>query len=561
MLLLKISAASIETVTQKTAINVSEIESINRYAEELRTAANSLIMQGQMVSAEKNLKDALQFCRDLEQIMAPSHDLAIKNKVLLEKIQFNHARTYSSLGWLSREQTKFDDALEYFVRALSLFEQLKDASFCSANHSNIGVAYTHLGLFDKALEEFEKASALLAGQEETTEIKGRLASNMVNIGVIQKHLGLYDQALERYQQALVLLQDGDLTEKKANTLNNIALIYCLQGKPQESIFQNLEQTAQLTEDTFELAYMHQIKGMYYAREQSLEMARQEFSIAKELYSSNMEEVVEVMLLSAELELQSSTQSEGLWRGITILLEASEKVEQAKLKRLEKTIYSLMNKAYVAMEDYERANKAALRVISLQEDIHADQIKAVERHHKLVHGYDLLLYKVIHDELTGIYSRGYILDYIAREYTAATRTEVVFSLIMLDIDNFKKVNDTYGHVTGDVVLKKVAGVLKENVRSGDMVARYGGEEMLVLLWGTTATAAIDVAEKLREQVQAALWETVAPELQVTISLGLCDNKNAADSIQLIEKADAAMYVAKQTGKNRVCVAPIDPSISH
>ena len=125
----------------------------------------------------------------------------------------------------------------------------------------------------------------------------------------------------------------------------------------------------------------------------------------------------------------------------------------------------------------------------------------------------------------------------------------FSVVFFDIDHFKKVNDTYGHDTGDLVLQKVAEVLRTGLRTGDTAARWGGEEMLISLLGAGEADAAAKAEEIRRKI-AALSFTHPAELKVTISSGAATFEGDTDLKGLVKRADEALYKAKETGRNKV-----------
>ncbi|MCA9523784.1 MAG: diguanylate cyclase, partial [Myxococcales bacterium] len=160
-----------------------------------------------------------------------------------------------------------------------------------------------------------------------------------------------------------------------------------------------------------------------------------------------------------------------------------------------------------------------------------------------------------DSLTGAYLRRFMENRLKEEFERSERYGNPLSVLMVDVDHFKSVNDTYHHQVGDLVLQKIAGILKANVRDTDLVARYGGEEFCVLLPETTSERGLEVAQRLREAIASA---DVAPVPQVTASLGLATIPNDAISHpqKLIEAADKALYAAKESGRNRVCVASLE-----
>ncbi|MFH1868676.1 MAG: CHASE2 domain-containing protein [Candidatus Omnitrophota bacterium] len=126
-----------------------------------------------------------------------------------------------------------------------------------------------------------------------------------------------------------------------------------------------------------------------------------------------------------------------------------------------------------------------------------------------------------------------------------------SLIMADVDFFKKINDTYGHLFGDVVLKKVAGTIKSASRPLDVCARYGGEEFIIMLPNTSLQEAVTVAERIRKTVEKKIFRYNKQSCKVTVSLGVATLKREKNQNLLIQRADSALYAAKQTGRNRVC----------
>lgn len=160
-----------------------------------------------------------------------------------------------------------------------------------------------------------------------------------------------------------------------------------------------------------------------------------------------------------------------------------------------------------------------------------------------------------DYLTNVFNRRALVEKLDYEMRRAHRGSRRLSVVLLDIDHFKRVNDTYGHVTGDRVLQQVAQVIKRSVRNTDLVGRYGGEEFLVVLPDCPLSAAIRVAEKIRQGVQDTPFDD---GLQVTISAGLAEYANETTE-QLIMAADRCLYEAKARGRNRV-VAPYTPPLS-
>ena len=169
-------------------------------------------------------------------------------------------------------------------------------------------------------------------------------------------------------------------------------------------------------------------------------------------------------------------------------------------------------------------------------------------------HDTVKRQAVTDELTGLFNHRRFQEVIANEVERTKRGGPGMGLIMLDIDNFKRVNDTYGHMQGDLVLREVAAVLRENSREIDEPARYGGEEMAVALPGTDLEGAYLFAERVRRSIESLDLPLIDGEgsLRVTASFGaaaLPPDQEKADKDKLVAAADAALYRAKRSGKNR------------
>ncbi|TMH24383.1 MAG: GGDEF domain-containing protein, partial [Betaproteobacteria bacterium] len=168
-------------------------------------------------------------------------------------------------------------------------------------------------------------------------------------------------------------------------------------------------------------------------------------------------------------------------------------------------------------------------------------------------------QAMRDRLTGLYNRHYVQEWFGLELHRAQRHGRPVAAIMLDIDHFKRFNDSFGHEAGDLVLRELAGALGRSTRGSDVASRYGGEEFLVLLPECPFDAALRRAERMREDVaKLELRYDDRPLGPVTVSLGVAVfPDHASESEELLRHADEALYLAKQTGRNRVVAYSADP----
>ncbi|MEO7108533.1 MAG: diguanylate cyclase [Rhodoferax sp.] len=166
---------------------------------------------------------------------------------------------------------------------------------------------------------------------------------------------------------------------------------------------------------------------------------------------------------------------------------------------------------------------------------------------------------IRDELTGVYNRRYLMERLTEETHRCQRSGSVFCICMVDIDFFKRVNDVYGHLPGDEVLRSVATAASKALRQLDFFGRYGGEEFIMVLTDTALEGAMVTAERVRQRVEQLLFPSIAPDLHITVSIGVAEHVRRADSAATLQRADDALYAAKAAGRNRSVAAPLGDSL--
>lgn len=185
-------------------------------------------------------------------------------------------------------------------------------------------------------------------------------------------------------------------------------------------------------------------------------------------------------------------------------------------------------------------RAGERIVRLRREVEAVALALQER--------------TTHDDLTGAWNRASILQMLEEEINRARRDRASLAVLMADVDGFKMVNDTHGHLVGDIVLREVAARLGATVRGYDRVGRYGGDEFLLVLPGCSAEGALGLGERLRQAVGGVPVALSDGELTVTLSVGVAclTHRRLSDARDLVGRADAALYEAKRLGRDRVCV---------
>jgi diguanylate cyclase (GGDEF)-like protein len=234
-----------------------------------------------------------------------------------------------------------------------------------------------------------------------------------------------------------------------------------------------------------------------------------------------------------------------YKELPVILLSSHSEAHQKIKGLQGGANDYVTKPFEPGELVARI-KNLLMMKELQDEL-AKKNKAMELANKKLEELSVT------DELTGIWNRRYLWERLEEEISKAKRFHHALSCLMIDIDDFKAINDTYGHITGDTVLIEIAKILKKQCRSHDLLARFGGEEFVMVLQQTDLDGAGQLAQRLVKTVERQPFSTEDHKpLKVTISIGVATYpaEYITDVNGLIKKADEALYQAKRKGKNRV-----------
>lgn len=225
----------------------------------------------------------------------------------------------------------------------------------------------------------------------------------------------------------------------------------------------------------------------------------------------------------------------------------------KADKLMLVVESMLRQYRLASENTELIERLTIKNRALQTLNVELEAKVSSRTKELADANQRLAHLAVTDGLTGLYNRRHFQEALELEVERSSRTSLPVSLIMLDVDHFKKYNDRNGHPAGDQVLREIAQLLERSRRVNDFCARYGGEEFAVILVDTGRDTAVQVAERIRKEVEVFSFshETEQPGGGITISLGVatCPD-NGKDVAVLIKAADDALYQAKEKGRNRV-----------
>jgi diguanylate cyclase (GGDEF)-like protein/putative nucleotidyltransferase with HDIG domain len=421
------------------------------------------------------------------------------------------ANALMNLGVVASSRMKDrNKALSYYQQAYAVFEKAGNKPAQGACLYSIADAYQELGQFAQAQACGEQAAQVSAQG-------GDALHHALSISVIARALDAQGEpvrAAALHQQALTLLQPPhqDLPEPLAWIRLYSAANLELGGALQEAC----RLYAQVLADTEEFGWKelamlaHHKLTLLYKRCGDMERA---------MFHLEGEREVQRNLLEEEMALKN--------RALMVQYEVDRAEAEARLYKVRSVELASAN---VALEQANR-EKSAL-VAALQE-----QSLLLER-------------QLREDRLCGVFNRHHIEEILEREFGRHRSEGSVLSLIMLDVDHFKRVNDQFSHPVGDEVLRRLGALLLSLCRPADAPGRYGGEEFVLVLPGTALSEAVAVAQRLRGEVEHADWQAVAPGLSVTLSLGVATSEGLPDFERLVARADAKLYEAK---RKRNCVA--------
>jgi diguanylate cyclase (GGDEF)-like protein len=477
--------------------------------------------------------------------------------------QVDIANALNNLGFVhGTDLADYEKSLEYHVEALRVREALADDNAIALSLNNIGIVYDRLGEHTRALEYFQRSLALRTKAGAVNRSAGTLA----NIGDLYLEIGNLDEAFAYHTRAHEIRVRIGEKPAIANSLMSLGKIYTAMGKPAEA-------RARLGEA---LAASREIKDRSTETNSLLGLAALERQLGRGR---------EAAVLAAEaLARAEASRSRELERRALEQLAAAEEMAGRtaaalasfkRLKTLEDRIFAddkalridMLERRYQA--EKQQAENERLRA---RQELSAVQASRTRLQRNAVAGAGLLALAIgfvlyrrrvdaarlaselsVTDALTGLRNRRYVEQTIEADVAAAlrrARTDADDGLVfmMIDVDHFKAINDTHGHKAGDAMLIAFAGILKATCRASDTVARWGGEEFLIVCRATGRREAAVLAERLRAAVGAHAF---APRGRMTCSLGFAALPFPGRELtweQAIALADAALYEAKRRGRD-------------
>lgn len=479
-----------------------------------------------------------------------------------------------------RAKSEINQMLDYSYKSLEIFEELQETSGQIRALNLIGIGYFYSSMYDRALKYLLQVIGLLSEFEDNF----LLSCVLNNIGEVYRESAKFDKALEYYYSSLRICADYSFRINEASLLGNIGEIYFLEYKYDEAleyytrsynILVEEKDMVILGEIENKLGKVHFIKGNFSKAEEYF------FTAYNRLENVNNKfYVIDVLVNIAKLHLDKSPH-ESLYYFNKAIKYAEDIDAKKKLSEVCKTVaeyYEQINNYKVALEFFKKYSRVNEEIMTSNIGNKLEIIKIELEHYKendrfekiknsleteisnqrkelenIKKSNEILEKKVFEDELTCIPNRRYINYYLNKAWGKLMLNDEIIVLFMIDIDNFKKYNDYWGHSKGDECLIKVSNCIKNiQVKRKDVLGRYGGEEFVYFVEGIDYNEALELGNLIRTEVQklGLDYKSDNESKVITISMGGTIGKASYyDKIpNMLQIADKELYKAKDMGRN-------------
>jgi len=480
------------------------------------------------------------------------------------------AEALNLLGTVHSARAEHDDATVAHRQALVLRQALNDVAGQAGSLNNLAISLRRLAHQGEAVDCLRQSLALA---QQVGDVRAAGYARL-NLGLVFLDQDDPEPAAEHLGQALIDVHSTTDRALECSVHTALARTRLLQGEC-DAAQRHLQQARVLALATGDIGDLTRVQLAWGEVEQAMgrlpaaeAQLRAALATLRRLQDREIEaDTLRLLAHNLWLQNQAAPALSLLGEALALATAQAQPNVAAQVHRLASDIHEALGdpaaslrhfRAYhVLMQPQQRSQRetnrqlaAALEAAQQAERRKDEALVALERQT------EQLRQLTREDGLTGVANRRWLDLQLPREYERSRRFGHAFSLAMIDIDDFKAVNDRLSHAVGDSVLRGVAQLLRHSCRGSDLVARYGGEEFVVLMAETAAADALRTAEKLRRAVQAHDWASLHPGLPaVTISIGVGSWDPAADSEctarDVLAAADRQLYLAKQGGKNRTC----------
>ncbi|HHO56755.1 MAG TPA: diguanylate cyclase [Trueperaceae bacterium] len=441
------------------------------------------------------------------------------------------AKAFHNLAVAYEGINDFDISLDYYLKAIEIYENANDTKNVYKALQNIGVIHYNLENYDEALNSLLKTVEIYKDSND----KNTRGLAFLNIGRSYHKLNDYKKALDYLEQSIIILEQAGNRPGLSDALAEIGLVYMdmkMFTEAKDYITKSIKSKKALN-DAIGLASSHYFLGKLY-----FEQNQKPKALKTLLKALNLAQKAQAKLLTQDINKELANSYKIIKNYKKAYRHLSEHVK-IRAELFERDSYNrtqtLLVRHKIAQDDKDREIMRRNRELQIANENLKILTQRLEKQTK-------------EDSLTKLYNRRHFDNILEKEFKRSHRYQKPLAVMICDIDNFKQVNDKFSHSVGDQVLIQIAQIFKNNIRANDTIARFGGEEFIALFPESNADKALEICERLRISVEKHPWHKINPELKITISIGICDDKTLANGEAMISKADDALYEVKESGKN-------------
>jgi len=527
-------------------------------AKEALKIANKTGIDSLIAKAQKNIGTAFYFLGNFSEAQR-FYDYSLNN---YNKINHNSgiATVLNNLGLVYKKKNELDKALEYYLESIRIEQVLGNRQGIAMSLANIGNIYYELNDHDKALDYFKQALSIY----EEIKDKPGISTILNNIGMIFDESRNYNVALDYYFQSLYLDEELGNSRGMATTYNNIGIAYInldLPGKAEEYLTKSLTLTTRIGEKygiantNLNLGYLFLGENRNILAKEHLEKA---LVIALELGAIDLIESSYKYLSDLYNNLKDYKKSLEFYRLYTDrIIQNYEDDYLLNIRKIENR-YHTSDKFREKSSFFPFQNSftkyfliVALFLIIIIIFLIYSRFRIKSKYIKEFENKNKELKEIAStDPVTGMINRREVINHIEYEIYKFERYNRPFVVVMCDIDDFKNLNDKYGHACGDYVLKELAILMDIGSRKQDIVGRWGGDEFLMLLPETNIYGGLILSEKIKERIKQKNFFYKGNDIYITVTFGISSYTEITEIDEIIKEADDALYEGKRKGKDCV-----------
>ncbi len=458
------------------------------------------------------------------------------------------ARTLRAISFIHDALGDFSLALDHQLRALEIDERAGITTNRAATLRTIGLVCSRTGDHATGLDFYRQSLALCATDRDAQE-RGKTLNN---IGINLKNLGKLDEALAALSEALQLFEGLGLPLLQCATLNNLGLVHEKLGDEAaaERILRDALTRSESVCYVQGAAHAQMALGRLHAAQARYDEARERLHGALVICERHNIKLTwyECHEALAELYERLGDPAKALHHFRRFHQLEHDVQQESASNRLR--AFAIQFQVAAAKRDAELQRSRQAELTRANAELDELNVSLTESNLQKTMLLDRLERQTFEDALTGLANRRRLDQRLADEFALAHRHGRPFAVAIADLDDFKKVNDRFSHAVGDAALRSLAKLISAQVRHTDLVARFGGEEFVLVLVQTDANAALNVCEKLRSVVERHAWDAIHPGLAITLSIGVCADTTLPGYERMLAAADRNLYLAKAGGRNRV-----------